>query len=390
MKKICVYVGSRANYSSCISIMRAIQNHPGLTLQVILGGAAILDRFGNIEELVREDGFNIDSKFYMIVEGENPITMAKSTGLGMIECSMIFNNLAPDIVVLVGDRFDVMAPAISASYMNIPIAHTMGGEVSGTIDESIRHAITKLAHIHFPANEDAKQRIFKLGELENMIFNVGCPRIDIVNEQLENHRNGDRIDQESFFATYKGVGGKFDIEKEPFLLVSQHPVTTEYGRNLSSINETLYALKELQMPTIMIWPNADAGSDEISKGIRHFREIHKPEWLHLFLNLPISVYVKLMDLSACMLGNSSSAIREGSFIGTPAVNVGNRQNRRTRGKNVIDVDYDRNAIVDAIKQQINSKRFKGEQIYGKGDAGIKIAEILHNLAHISPQKTISY
>ena len=390
MKKICVFVGSRANYSSCISIMRAIQNHPGLTLQVVLGGAAILDRFGNIEELVRKDGFHIDSKFYMIVEGENPITMAKSTGLGMIECSMIFNNLQPDIVVLVGDRFDVMAPAIAASFMNILIAHTMGGEVSGTIDESIRHAITKLAHIHFPANEEAKERIARLGEVEKMIFNVGCPRIDIVKQQLGNHRNGERIDQESFFATYKGVGGKFDIEKEPFLLVSQHPVTTEYGRNLSSINETLYALNELQMPTIMIWPNADAGSDEISKGIRHFREIHKPEWLHLFLNLPIPVYVKLMDLAACMIGNSSSAIREGSFIGTPAVNVGNRQNMRTRGKNVIDVDYDRSAIVDAVQQQINSNRVKGEQIYGKGDAGGKIAEILYQIEHISPQKTISY
>jgi len=390
MKKICVFVGSRANYSSCISIMRAIQNHPGLALQVVLGGAAILDRFGNIEELVREDGFNIDSKFYMIVEGENPITMAKSTGLGMIECSMIFDNLQPDIIVLVGDRFDVMAPAIAAPYMNIPIAHTMGGEVSGTIDESIRHAITKFAHIHFPANEDAKQRIIKLGEPENMVFNVGCPRIDTVKEHLENHRNGDRIDQESFFATYKGVGGKFDIEKESFLLVSQHPVTTEYGRNKKSIDETLYALKELQMPTMMIWPNADAGSDEISKGIRHFREIHRPEWLHLFLNLPTSVYVKLMDLCACMIGNSSSAIREGTYIGTPCVNIGNRQNMRTRGRNVIDVDYDREAIVDAVKRQINSERTKGEQIYGSGNAGIRIAEILHQINQINPQKTICY
>jgi UDP-hydrolysing UDP-N-acetyl-D-glucosamine 2-epimerase len=370
--------------------MRAIQNHPDLTLQVVLGGAAILDRFGNIENLVREDGFNIDAKFYMIVEGENPITMAKSTGLGMIECSMIFDNLKPDIIVLVGDRFDVMAPAIAASYMNIPIAHTMGGEVSGTIDESIRHAITKMAHIHFPANDEAKQRIIKLGELEKMVFNVGCPRIDIVKEHLENHRNGDRIDQDAFFATFKGVGGKFNIEKESFLLVSQHPVTTEYGRNKKSIDETLYALQALQMPTIMIWPNADAGSDEISKGIRHFREVHRPEWLHLFLNLPVSVYVKLMDLAACMLGNSSSAIREGSYIGTPAVNIGNRQNMRTRGRNVIDADYDREEIVEAVKRQINSERTTGEQIYGRGKAGMKIAEILHQINQISPQKTITY
>ena len=163
---------------------------------------------------------------------------------------MFFNNLLPDIVVIVGDRFDVMAPTIAASYMNIPIAHIMGGEVSGTIDESIRHAITKMAHIHFPATEDARERIIKLGEPEKMVFNVGCPRIDLVREYLERHQNGDRIDQEKFFATYKGVGGKFDIEKDSFLLVSQHPVTTEYGQNRKYIEETLYALKELEMPTI--------------------------------------------------------------------------------------------------------------------------------------------
>jgi UDP-hydrolysing UDP-N-acetyl-D-glucosamine 2-epimerase len=390
MKKICVFVGSRANYSSCKSVMKAVQNHPELSLQLVLGGSALLDRFGNIEELVKNDGFDIDARFYMIVDGENPITMAKSTGLGIIECTVIFNNLLPDIVVIVGDRFDVMAPTIAASYMNIPIAHIMGGEVSGTIDESIRHAITKMAHIHFPATEDARERIIKLGEPEKMVFNVGCPRIDLVREYLERHQHGDRIDQEKFFATYKGVGGKFDIEKDSFLLVSQHPVTTEYGQNRKYIEETLYALKEIEMPTIMIWPNVDAGSDEISKGIRHFREVYHPEWLHLFLNLPVSVYVKLMDLCSCIVGNSSSAIREGSFIGTLAVNIGSRQNMRKQGKNVIDVDYDRKEIVGAIRKQIQSERPKGEQLYGDGKAGIRIAKILNEIGSISKQKTICY
>lgn len=390
MKKICVFVGSRANYSSCKSVMRAVQNHPKLSLQLVLGGSALLDRFGNIEELVKNDRFYIDARFYMIVDGENPITMAQSTGLGIIECTVIFNNLLPDIVVIVGDRFDVMAPTIAASYMNIPIAHIMGGEVSGTIDESIRHAITKMAHIHFPATEDARERIIKLGEPEKMVFNVGCPRIDLVREYLERHQNGDRIDQEKFFATYKGVGGKFDIEKDSFLLVSQHPVTTEYGQNRKYIEETLYALKEIEMPTIMIWPNVDAGSDEISKGIRHFREVYRPEWLHLFLNLPVSVYVKLMDLCSCIVGNSSSAIREGSFIGTLAVNIGSRQNMRKQGKNVIDVDYDRKEIVGAIRKQIQSERPKGEQLYGDGKAGIRIAKILNDIGPISKQKTICY
>jgi UDP-hydrolysing UDP-N-acetyl-D-glucosamine 2-epimerase len=370
--------------------MKAIKAHPNLVLQTALGGAAISNRFGNIESLVREDGFEIDSKFYMLVEGENPTTMAKSTGLGMVEFSMVLNNLEPDFVLVVGDRFDVMAPTVTASFMNIPVAHTMGGEVSGTIDESIRHAITKMAHIHFPANEDARQRIIKMGENPNMVFNVGCPRIDLVNEYLEDHRNGNRIDQKHFFGTYRGVGGRFDLEKESFLLVSQHPVTTDYGKNRKYIEETLYALKELNMPTIMIWPNADAGSDEVSKGIRHFRELYRPDWLHLFINLPISVYVKLMDLCACMIGNSSSAIREGSFIRVPAVNIGNRQQKRLQGKNILNVGYNRKEIVQAVRKCLESRKPDAETIYGNGDAGKKIAEILAELYNISAQKCIQY
>ncbi len=390
MRKVCVFIGSRANYSSAKAIMRAVANRDDLQLQVVLGAAAVLDRFGNIERLIKEDGFTVDSKFYMIVEGENPITMAKSAGLGIIELSMIFDNLKPDIVLVVGDRFDIMAPAVAASYMNIPLAHTMGGEVSGTIDESIRHAVTKLAHIHFPANEDARQRIIRLGEQPERVFNVGCPRIDLVKEYLEQHRNGQRIDQDRFFQTYKGVGGRFDIEKESFLLVSQHPVTTEYGKNQTQIEETLYALQAIRMPTIMIWPNVDAGSDEVSKAIRHFREVYKPDWLHLFINLPISIYVKLMDLCACLIGNSSSAIREGAFIGVPAVNVGTRQAHRARGSNVRDAGYDREEIAAAIKAWLGVPRPKAEAIYGSGDAGPRIAATLAGLDSLAVQKTIAY
>ena len=322
MKKIVVFIGSRANYSSCKSIMRAIQNHPEFELQVVLGAAAVLDRYGNIENLVKEDGFEIDAKFYMIVEGENPITMAKSTGLGIIELSMIFNNLKPDIVLVVGDRFDVMAPTIAASYMNVPIAHTMGGKVSGTIDESIRHAITKMAHIHFPANEEARKRIIRMGEDPCHVFNVGCPRIDLVAEELQRDSNRKL---ENLFEEYSGVGELFDLRK-PFLLVSQHPVTTEYGDNRWQVEQTLEALSELQMPTIMLWPNIDAGSEDISKGIRTFRERYRPAWLHLFKNLPTDIYIHLMNKTACLIGNSSSGIREGAYIGTPVVNIGTRQN----------------------------------------------------------------
>ena len=178
MRKICVFIGSRANYSSIKSVMQAVRDHPQLELQVVAGASALLEQFGKVVDLISSDGFKPDFTFHNIVEGENPTTMAKSTGLGIIEMAMVLDNLEPDFVVIVGDRFEMMAIAIAAAYMNIRIAHTMGGEVTGTIDESIRHAITKFAHIHFPANEDARLRIIKMGEDENYAFNVGCPRID--------------------------------------------------------------------------------------------------------------------------------------------------------------------------------------------------------------------
>jgi len=389
MKKICVFVGSRANYSSIKSVMRAIQNHPELELQLVLGSSAVLDRFGKVEDLIVKDGFTPDFTFYNIVEGENPVTMAKSTGLGLIECSMIFNNLKPDFLVVVGDRFEMMSVTIAAAYMNIRIAHTMGGEVTGTIDESIRHAITKFAHVHFAASEDAKQRIIKLGEDPAYVYNVGCPRMDLVLEELKNDSH--QI-LSNLFNENSGVGPSYLDLTKPFLLVSQHPVTTEFGTNRAQIEETLYALDELQMPTIMLWPNIDAGSDDISTGIRVYREVYNKDsskWLKLFKNLPTPSYIHLMNTCACLVGNSSSGVREGATIGTPVVNVGTRQNKREMGPNVINVGYNRHEIKEAILKQIAHGKYENAQIYGNGIAGTQIADILAT-ANPSIQKTITY
>jgi len=385
MKKICVFVGSRANYSSIKSVMSAVKCHPKLELQVVLGASAILDRFGKVENLIREDGFEPDFTFHNLVEGENPATMAKSTGLGLMDASMIFSNLKPDMLVVVGDRFEMMSVTLAAAYMNIRIVHTMGGEVTGTIDESIRHAITKFAHIHFPANDDSRQRIIKMGEDENFVFNVGCPRTDLVAEELKN--NSHEV-LENLFTKFGGVGKNLDLNK-PYLLVSQHSVTTEFGNNRKQIEETLKALQVLQMPTIMLWPNADAGSDDISKGIRTYREKNNPEWLHLFKNLPIKIYIHLMNTTSCLVGNSSSGIREGAFIGTPVINIGTRQNKRLRAENVIQVDYKSTDIVNGIKKQIMHGKYISSKIYGDGSAGKQIAEILVN-AEPSIQKKITY
>ena len=195
-RKICIVIGSRANYSSIKSVMRAVQAHPELELQLVLGASALLDRYGAVVNLVRADGFEPQAEVHMLIEGETPATMAKSTGLGLLELPTIFARLAPDFVLTVGDRFETMATALAAAYMNIPIAHTMGGEVSGTIDESIRHAVTKFAHVHFAASRDAGERIIRLGERPEDVHVVGCPRIDLVAEilaQADGLRRGPRF-----------------------------------------------------------------------------------------------------------------------------------------------------------------------------------------------------
>jgi len=381
-RKICVVVGSRANYSSIKSAMRAIKGHPGLVLQLVVGASALLDRYGSVVDIIQRDGFEPAARLFMLIEGETPTTMAKSTGLGLLELPTIFERLGPDVVLTVGDRFETMATTLAAAYMNIPIAHTMGGEVSGNIDENIRHAVTKFANIHFPACEDARERIIKLGERPEAVHMVGCPRIDIVAEIL---REDVDVTRQVFG---EGVGAAFDLKKN-FLLVSQHPVTGEFGRGEEQISATLGAALDTGLPAIVLWPNADAGSEDVARGIRKFRERHSSAPFHYVKNLPPEVYVPLMARTSCLIGNSSSAIREGAFIGTPAVNVGTRQTARQRGGNVVDVDYNAKAIRDAVADRLRSGRFPSEPIYGDGKAGPRIADVLSS-EKLSIEKVITY
>lgn len=384
VKKICVVIGSRANYSSIKSVMLAIKAHPKLKLQLIVGASALLDRYGAVVNLIEQDGFKISARLHMLIEGETPSTMAKSTGLGLIELPTLFEQLMPDVVLTVGDRFETMATTLAAAYMNIPVAHTMGGEVSGTIDESIRHAVTKFAHIHFPASNGAAERIIKLGEVPSMVFKVGCPRIDLVSEILSKK---DDLLNDSIFN--KGVGDYLDLSK-PFILVSQHPVTTEYGEGEKQITETLKALQKMKMQAVVLWPNADAGSDDISRGMRKWREAGFGNGMHFFKNLPIATYIRLMKQTVCLVGNSSSGIREGAFIGTPVVNIGSRQASRERGLNVLDSISEAESIYKAMSNQLSHGPFPMNDIYGDGHAGIRIADILANISVVDVQKQITY
>lgn len=384
MKRICAVVGSRANYSSIKSVLRAVQDHPDLELQLVVGASAILDRYGSVVDLIEADGFEPVERVYMLVEGETPVTMAKSTGLGLIELPTVFERLRPDTVITVGDRFETMATTLAAAYMNIPVSHTMGGEVTGTIDESIRHAVTKFAHLHFPASEDARHRIIRLGEDPASVHLVGCPRIDLVHETLNQG-----FDAAASPELAAGVGDDIDL-RQPFLLVSQHPVTSEYGSGEGHVQATLRAVRETGLPAIVLWPNADAGSEDIARGIRKWREQGLASGMHFFKNLPIDTYIHLMGRTACLVGNSSSGIREGAFIGTPVVNIGTRQAGRQRGANVIDVEYGVEAIVAGIDKQLSHGPYERDTIYGDGDAGQRVAAVLRSVEHIDTQKRITY
>jgi UDP-hydrolysing UDP-N-acetyl-D-glucosamine 2-epimerase len=281
--------------------------------------------------------------------------------------------------VTVADRFETIATAIAAAYMNIPLAHTQGGEVSGSIDESVRHAVTKLAHLHFPATELAAQRVIAMGEDPETVFWVGCPSIDLVAE-TDTRFIQDALDH------FGGAGSRIDAEK-PFLLMMQHPVTTEYGHGLDQINETLQAVKVVGMQALAFWPNVDAGSEEIAKGLRLFREAGEDHGVHFFRNLPPEVFAKLMAHCACMVGNSSSALREGAFLGTPAVTIGTRQQNRERGPNVVEADYDAGAIAEGIRSQVAHGRYEPSMLFGDGAAGVRIADILA-VAEPSVQKRL--
>jgi len=383
-KNICVFISNRANYSSIKCVLQKIKINKKLNLQLILGSGAILDKYGAVSALIKKDGFNSNFELNILVQGSTPETMTKTAGLALIELSTILKKIKPDIAIVVGDRYENMSFAMAAAYMNIKIIHTMGGEVSGTIDESIRHAITKFSHIHFTASKDAYKRVIKMGENPKNVFQVGCPRIDLVKQVLKKKNTN----LSNIFES--GVGEKFDIN-EPFLIVSQHPVTTEYKYANQQILETLKAVNKTNLPAIVLWPNPDAGSEDIARGIRRWRELGLAKKMHFFKNIEIEKYIHLLNKTVCLVGNSSSGIREGAFIGVPVVNIGTRQNKRLRGKNVIDVNCNHKDIYRAILKQIKIKKYKKENIYGSGNASKKIVDILIKKSERIPvQKEISY
>ena len=383
VRKICVVVTARPSYSRVKAALTAIKNHPKLELQLVIAGSALLVRYGNAVDFIEQDGFTISEKVFMVLEGENPTAMAKTTGLGVMELANVFYKLQPDAVVTIADRFETIATSIAASYQNIPLIHLQGGEVTGNIDEKVRHANTKLADIHLVASEDAKQRVIKMGENPDMVFNTGCPSIDLAKAVKDNPTlDFDPIQK------YGGVGTNINWQAG-YIVVMQHPVTTEYASAKTDIETTLQAIHELNIPTFWFWPNVDAGSDGTSAGIRRYRELNKLENIHFFKNMESNDFLKLLVNSKCLIGNSSVGIRECAFLGVPTVNIGTRQNRRKRASNVVDVNYQKEEIKKAIEERMHSVTIASENIYGSGNSGKQIADVLAS-APLTFHKTIVY
>ncbi|MBI4576556.1 MAG: UDP-N-acetylglucosamine 2-epimerase (hydrolyzing) [Planctomycetes bacterium] len=386
MRKVCVVTGNRAEYSRVRSVLRAVQAHPALELVLVVTGAHLLDRYGHTVDEIEADGFPIHEKVYLMVEGENPVTMAKSTGLGIIELATVFQKHQPDVVVAPTDRFETLSVAVAAAFLNIPVAHIQGGEVTGSIDESIRHAITKFAHLHFPATAESAARIVRMGEDPATVHMVGCPASDVLLEtplgsRAEVLRELNRLKKEPDRAL---------DEEAPFLLVVQHPVTTEFGTGYEAVRETLEAVSHVGVQTVWLWPNADADSRNIVNGIRRWTLEHGRGEIYTYRHLAGPVFTRLVAHAACMVGNSSAGIRESCYFGTPVVNVGSRQSGRERGRNVLDVEQDRERIEVAARAQIQRGRYSPEYVYGSGEAGHRIAEVLATADLSRVQKRIAY
>jgi len=372
-RKICVVITARPSYSRIKTALEAIQKSPNLELQLVLAGSALLDRYGSAVEFVKRDGFEITAKVFNLLEGESLSSSAKTTGIGIIELSSVFDRLKPDFVVTVADRFETMATAIAAAYMNIPLVHIQGGEITGNIDEKVRHSITKLADYHFVASATAMQRVLQMGENKDSVFNTGCPSIDLA-ARVKSKPDLDF----NPYAKYGGVGSQPSLE-QGYWVVMQHPVTTEFSESKNQIEETLYAIKDSNLPVMWFWPNVDVGADGTSKGIRVFRENFHMQNVHFFKNMDGEDFLKLLINSKGIIGNSSVGIRECSYLGIGAVNIGSRQKKRERGENVIDVNYSRQEIKKAMDDLLNKHAIKSSEIYGSGNAGMLIAQLLEKI-----------
>lgn len=384
MRKICVVTNSRADYSRLKTLLKSLKSRKDIEVQLFVIGPHLLTSYGMTIDEIERDGFKVAYKMHTEVDGRVPVTMAKSTGAAVTELANAFYNFKPDIVVVHGDRYETLAAATAASLMNIAVAHIQGGEVSGTIDEHIRHAVTKLSHLHFPSTASAGKRIIAMGEVPEKVFVTGCPASDILISTPP--ITFDKL-KKKILALVTKKEWKKTFSKD-FLLFVYHPVTTEYDSLEKQFTKILAALRQFPQCLMVLWPNIDAGSERLVQALKKF-EREEGARVGIFHNFPLETYAQILNHTRVLIGNSSSGIREACYFGTPVVNIGSRQDGRERSSNVVDVGNDTKAIVAAIKEQLKHGKYKPNYLYGDGHSGASIAEILATVEIGNVQKRIT-
>jgi len=367
MRKIAVITVGRSDYGLYLPILRKIQTDPDLQLQLIVSGMHLSPEFGSTIELIEKDGFQISEKVEMLLSSDTPQGISKSMGLGVIGFSQAYQRSRPDIILVLGDRFEMHAAVLAALPFKIPVAHIHGGEITqGAIDDSLRHSITKLSHLHFVSTQEYAQRVIQLGEEPWRVTVSGAPSLDNLQE----------ITLLSRVELTQKYGIRFS--DDPLLLVTYHPVTLEYEQVEYQVSELLAALRESGLPVLFTLPNADTGGRQITQMIKDF--VADQPSSQVVENLGTQGYFSVMAQASAMVGNSSSGIIEAASFALPVVNIGTRQKGRLRGKNIIDVDYDRKSVLAGLEKAI-SNEFCSEiagfkNLYGDGKATQKVVEKL--------------
>tara|TARA_Y100001970_G_C14252615_1_gene872930 strand:+ start:2063 stop:3208 length:1146 start_codon:yes stop_codon:yes gene_type:complete len=365
-RKIFIVVERRADYSRYRPILDKMKKDSFFEVHLVVTGICLLDIHGKDVNYIEDDGFTINSKIKMF-KNQRPDTggeMVRSMARVMESLVDELEKARPDLVLSGFDIGANMAVTIAAAHMNIPVAHIQGGEITGSIDESIRHAMSKFSHIHLPATEKSRDRLIRMGENPKNIYVVGCPSIDVL---VHTPMIEPKIIEEYFNIDFK----------KPCMLMIQHPVTTEASESFEQIKETIDAIISKEIQTIVLLPNNDAGHSRIIDYI-------KSSGLKWYPSLPTDIFINLYRNVNALIGNSSSGIHETPTLGIPAINIGNRQQSRERAENVIDVKNNKKEIINGINKAIQDKNFikmvKGlKNPYGEGDSAEKIVQILRKV-----------
>ncbi|MFC1498522.1 UDP-N-acetylglucosamine 2-epimerase [Verrucomicrobiota bacterium] len=376
-RKIAIFTGNRAEYGLQYPIVKAVANHPDLEYYLLVSGAHLQEDFGYTLEEINKDGFEVYKEVEIKMEKDNLFSTVQAIGSCVLSLSGILDELRPDFHVVYADRFEGFAAVISSTQMGIPTAHIEGGDITegGALDDSVRHAMTKLAHLHFTTNEEAAERIRKMGEESWRVHNVGFPAIDLIQEQN--------------YATADELVDKYGLDlNRPIILFTQHSVATEHDSALAQLAPSIEAMKILAgegYQVILTFPNNDAGGKRI---IGFLKDIDKQGLSNIQVHASLGRYnyhgilnVSVNGGNGVCVGNSSSGIKETPAFGCPCVNIGSRQQGRLRADNVIDVDYAAAEIIKACRKSIKDEGFRRVcrecvNPYGNGDAGVKIAKVL--------------